>query len=139
MREDIGKIRTDTATEILSLSNCIDNTCENLEGKINGHIGETEKRLDRINEEIRAKKNLEMCLKQQAEATENEVKSLREDQQQNQVEFNSQLLAEKNARQATNLKMQKEIDGLKEKLAMKTTGIITNNNKQIDNDVSAAS
>jgi hypothetical protein len=42
------------------------------------------------------------------------------------------LLAEKQARQATMAKMQKEIDGLREKLAMKTTGVLTNNN-QIDN------
>jgi hypothetical protein len=55
LRGDMGKIRTDTATEILSVSNCIDNACESLEAKINGLIRETEKRLDRVNEEIRAK------------------------------------------------------------------------------------
>lgn len=137
LRDDISKLRADTATEILSVSNCIDNACESLEGKINGHIGKAEKRLDRVDEEIRAKtKVLEMGLKQQAEATDNELKSLRQelsqDQQQNKVDFNSQLLAEKQARQATLVKMQKEIDGLREKLAMKTTGVLTNNN-QIDN------
>jgi hypothetical protein len=75
LRDDMGKIRADTATEILSVGNCIDNAYESLEVKINGHIGETEKRLDRVNEEIRAKpKILEMGLKQQAEATDNEIK-----------------------------------------------------------------
>jgi hypothetical protein len=48
-----------------------------------------------------------MGLKQQAEATD-EIKSIRQelsqDKLQNQVDFNSQLLAEKQARQATLVK-----------------------------------
>jgi hypothetical protein len=56
-----------------------------LEGKINGHIGETEKRLDWVNEERKAKtKVLEMGLKQKAEATDNEIKSLRQELSQDQ-------------------------------------------------------
>jgi hypothetical protein len=101
---DMGKLRADTDDEILSVNN-IDKTCEKLEGQLNGHIGETEKCLDRINEEMRTStKVLEIGLKQQTEDTD-EIKSLRQEliqgQQQSKVDINSQLLAEQQARHAT--------------------------------------
>jgi hypothetical protein len=117
------------------MGDSLNNTCESLEGKVNSHRNETEKPLGRVNEELSAKKEvLEIELRQQAEFHDKAIKDIKQKVQQNQVECNNQWIAEKEAHQATNVKMQREIDNLKEILARKETSVLLDNNKQSDNE-----
>jgi hypothetical protein len=133
IRDEMLQIRADTATEILSMDDSLNNTCESLDGKVNSHRTETEKQLGRVNEELCAKtKVLEIELRQQAEFHDKAIKDIKQNVHQIQVECNKQWIAEKEAHQATNVKLQREVDNLKEILARKETSVLINNNKTND-------
>jgi hypothetical protein len=84
-----------------------------LEGKINSHTVENEKRLDRVNEEIRAKKKvLEIRLKKQAEVRDRAIEEIKQSLRQNQGESNNQWIAETEVHQATNVKLERALVGL---------------------------
>jgi hypothetical protein len=51
----MDKLHSDTAIEIMCVSNSIEGVCENLDGWSTGHIEETDKCIDRINKELKAK------------------------------------------------------------------------------------
>jgi hypothetical protein len=64
-------LRSDTAIEILSVSNSMEGVCEKLDDRITGHIEETDRRIDRITEELKAKtKVLEIDLGRHVENRE---------------------------------------------------------------------
>jgi len=51
----MDKLCSDTAIEILSVSNSMEGVCEKLDDWLTGHIEETDRRIDRITEELTAK------------------------------------------------------------------------------------
>jgi hypothetical protein len=115
------------------MSSCLDNTCENLESKINSHVGEIDKRLDRTNEEIKAKtKLLEIELKQQAERQDKAIKDMEQNVGQIQNKLKEPWMTEKAAHQINSENLQREIDKLKEMLAEKETNVLPHNNKTND-------
>jgi hypothetical protein len=54
----MGKLRSDTAIEILSVSNSTEVVCEILDDRLTGHIEETDRCMDRITEELKTKTNI---------------------------------------------------------------------------------
>jgi ribose 1,5-bisphosphokinase PhnN len=67
----MDKLRSDTAIEILSVSNSMEVVCEKLDNRLTGHIEETDRRIHRITEELKAKtKVLEIDLSRHVENTE---------------------------------------------------------------------
>ena len=75
----MDKQRSDTAIEILSASN-IWKVCEKLDDRLTGHIEETDRHMDRITEERKAKtKVLEIDLGQHVENTDGDIQSLRQE------------------------------------------------------------
>ena len=105
-----------------------------LDDRLNGHIEEMDKRIDRISEELKAKtKVLEIDLGRHVENTDSDIESIRQEliQVKRQINTdvsdkivvcNSQIVAEKQEYQTKFLKVNQEIDKLKEKLSVNLTG-----------------
>jgi len=136
----MDKLRSDTAIEILSVSNSMEVVCEKLDDRLTGHIEETDRRVDRISEELKAKtKILEIDLGRHVENTDRDVESIRQEliQVKQQINTdvsdkiavcNSQIVAEKQEYHSKFLKVNQEIDKLKERLSVNLTGDKTINN-----------
>jgi hypothetical protein len=115
--------------------------CEKLDYRLTGHIEETDSHIDRITEELKAKtKVLEIQLSRHVENTDGNIQSLRQEliQVKQQIntdvsdkisECNSQVVAEKQEYQTKLLKINQEIDKLKERLSVNLKG-----DKNINND-----
>jgi hypothetical protein len=74
------KLRSDTAIEILSVSNSMEGVFENVDVRLTGHIEETDKRLNRITEELKAKTNvLEIDISRHVENTDSDIQSLKQE------------------------------------------------------------
>jgi uncharacterized protein YkvS len=70
----IDKLRSDTAIEILSVGNSMEGVFEKVDDGLTGHIEETDKRLDRITEELKAKtKFLEIDIGRHVENTDSDI------------------------------------------------------------------
>jgi hypothetical protein len=54
-QKDMDKLRSDTAIEILSVSNIMEGVCEKLDGRLTGHIEETDRLIDRVTGEQKLK------------------------------------------------------------------------------------
>jgi hypothetical protein len=79
-QKDRDKLRSDTAIEILSVSNIMEGVCEKLDDRLTGHIEETDRCIDRVTEELKAKtKVLEIGLSRQVENTDSDIQSLRQE------------------------------------------------------------
>jgi ElaB/YqjD/DUF883 family membrane-anchored ribosome-binding protein len=79
-QKTMDKLRSDTAIEMLSVSNSMEGVCEKLDDRLTGRIEETDRRIDRISEELEAKtKVLEIILGQHVENTESDIESLRQE------------------------------------------------------------
>jgi hypothetical protein len=103
----MDKLRSDTAIEILSVSNSMEGVCEKLDNRLTGHTEETDRRTDRITDELKAKtKVLEIDVGRHAENTDGDIQSLRQEliQVKQQISTNvsdktdacnSQIVAEK--------------------------------------------
>ena len=108
--------------------------CEKLDDRLTGHFEETDRRTDRITEELKAKtKVLEIDLSRHVENTDGNIQSLRQELIQVKQQINtdvsdkiseckSQVVAEKQEYQTKFLKVNQEIDKLKESLSVNTTG-----------------
>ena len=73
----MDKLRSDIAIEILSVSNSMEGVCEKPDDRLTGHIEETDRRMDRITEELKAKtKVLEIDLSRHVENTDGETRSV---------------------------------------------------------------
>jgi len=122
----MGKLRSGTAIEILSVSNCMEGVCEKLDTRLTGHIEETARRMDRITEELKAKtKVFETDLSRHVQDRDGVVQSLRQEliQVKQQITTdvsdkisacNSQIVAEMQEYERKSLKVSQEIDKLKE-------------------------
>jgi phosphoglycerate-specific signal transduction histidine kinase len=76
----MDKLHSDTATEIISVSNSMEGMCEKLDNRLTGHTEETDSRIDRITEELKAKtKVLEIDVGRHAENTDGDIQSLRQE------------------------------------------------------------
>jgi len=76
----MDKLRSDTAIEILSVSNSMEDVCEKLDDPLTGNIEETDKRIDRITEELKAKtKLLEIDLGRHVENTDSDIQSIKQE------------------------------------------------------------
>jgi exonuclease VII large subunit len=51
----IDKLLSDTAIEILSVSNSMEGLCDKLDDRLTGHIEQTNRRIDRVTEELKVK------------------------------------------------------------------------------------
>jgi ferritin-like metal-binding protein YciE len=70
----MDKLRSDTATEILSVSNSMEGVCQKLDSRFTGHIEETDRRIDRVTEELKVKtKVLEIDLGCHVENTDGDI------------------------------------------------------------------
>ena len=119
--------------------------CEKPDDRLTGHIEETDRRMDRITEELKAKtKVLEIDLSRHVENTDGDIQSLRQEliQVKQQINTdvsdkisacNSQVFAEKHEYQTKFLKVNQEIDKLKERLSVNLTGDKTINNSNNSN------
>ena len=99
----------------------MEGVCEKLDDRLTGHIEETDRRMNRITEELKAKtKILETDLGRRVQDTDGEVQSLRQDliQVKQQITTdvcdkifacNSQIVAEKQEYQRKFLKVSQEI------------------------------
>jgi len=140
----MDKLRSDTAIEILSVSNSMEGVCEKLDDRLTGHIEETDKRMDRITEELKAKTNvLEIDLGRHVENTDSDIQSLKQELIQTKQQINTdvsdkiavcnnQIVAEKQEYHSKFLKVNQEIDKLKERLSVNLTGNKTINNSNDD-------
>jgi hypothetical protein len=73
-QEAMNKLRPDTATEILSVSNGMEGVCEKPDDRLTGHIEETTRRIDSVTEELNAKtKVLEIDLSRRVENTDSDT------------------------------------------------------------------
>jgi predicted HNH restriction endonuclease len=139
----MDKLRSDYAIEILSVSNSMESMCEKLYDRITGHIEETNRRVDIITEELKAKtKVLELDLGRHVENTDSDIQLLRQEliQVKKQINTNvfdkiavcnSQIVAEKQEYQTKFMKVNQEIDKLKEKFSVKSIGDKTINNREL--------
>ena len=131
----MDKLYSDTAIEILSVSNSMDGVCEKLDDRLTGHIEETGRRVDRITEELKAKtKVLEIDLGRHVENTDSDihvqslrqelilVKQINTDVSDKIAVCNIQIVAEKKEYHSKFLKVNQEIDKLKERLYVNLTG-----------------
>jgi hemerythrin len=76
----MDKLRSDTGIEILSVSNSMECVCEELDDWLTGHIEVTDRRIDRITEELKSKtKVLEIDLSRHVENTDSDIQSLRQE------------------------------------------------------------
>jgi hypothetical protein len=127
-RKAMDKLRSDTAIEILSVSNSMEGVFEKLDDRLTGHTEETDKRLDRITEELKANtKVLQIDVGWHVENTDSDIQSLRDEliQMKEQINIdvsekiavcNSQVVAEKQEYHSKFLKVNQEVDKLKERL-----------------------
>ena len=148
VQKAMDKLRSDTAIEILSVSNSMEGACEKLDERLNGHIEETDRRMDRITEEVKAKRRvLEIDLHRHVENTDNDIQSIRQELIQAKQQFtadvsdkisacNSQIVAEKKECKTKFLKINHEIDILKERLAVNLAGDKAINNTNNNNGCS---
>jgi hypothetical protein len=141
-QKDMDKLHSNTAIELLSVSSSMEGVCEKLDDRLTGHIEETDRRINRVTEELNAKtKVLEINLSQHVENTDSDVQSIKQEllqaKQQTNVDVsdkisvcNNQILAEKQEYQAKFLKVDQEINKLKEKLSVNMIGdkAISNHN-----------
>jgi hypothetical protein len=65
----MDELRSDTAIEILSVSNSMEGVCEKLDDRLTGHIEEPDRRIDRVTELKAKTKVLETDLRRHAENT----------------------------------------------------------------------
>jgi ABC-type phosphate transport system auxiliary subunit len=124
----------------------MEGVCEKLDDRVTGHIEETDKRIDRIIEELKAKtKILELYLSRDVENTDGDTQSLRQEliQVKKQINTdvsdkisvcNSQIVAEKQEHQTEFLKVNQEIDKLKERFSVNLTGDKINDDDDYDYD-----
>jgi exonuclease VII large subunit len=69
-QKDMDKLRSDTAIEILSVSKSMEGVCDKLDDRLTGHIEETDRRMNRVTEELKSKtKVLEIDLSRHVENT----------------------------------------------------------------------
>jgi hypothetical protein len=69
-QEAMDKLRNDTTIEIGCVSHGMESVCEKLGERLSGHIEETDKRIDRINQELKVRtKGLAVDLSQHVENT----------------------------------------------------------------------
>jgi hypothetical protein len=69
----LDKLRSDTVIEMLSVSNSVECVCQKLDDWLTGHSEETDKRIDRITEELKAKTKV-----LQVENTDSDIGSIRQ-------------------------------------------------------------
>jgi hypothetical protein len=141
----MDKLRSVTAIEILSVSNSMEGLCEKLDNRLTGHFEETDKRMNKITEEIKTKKNiLETDLCRHVQVTDGDVQSLRQElievKQQITMDVsvkifacNCQIVTEKQEYRRKSLKVRQEINKLKESISVnlkvdKTINISNNSN-----------
>ena len=73
----MDKVRSDSVIEIQSVSNSTGGVCEKLDNLLTGHIEETDRRINRISEELKAKRKvLEIYLDRHVENTGSDIESL---------------------------------------------------------------
>jgi len=118
----------------------MEGVCEKLDDRLTGHIEETDRRIDGISEELKAKtKVLEIDLGRHVENTDSDIDSFRQkliqvkqqinsDVSEKIAVCNSQIVAEKQEYWTKFLKVNQEIDKLKERLPVNLTGDKTINN-----------
>jgi protein subunit release factor A len=118
----------------------MEGVCEKVDDPLTGHIEETNRRTDRVTEELNAKtKVLEIDLNRRVENTDSDIQPLTREiiqakQRTNADVYgkisvcNSQIVAEMQECQTKFLKVSQEIDKLKERLSVNLKGDITNNN-----------
>jgi len=140
----MDKLRSDSAIEILSVTNSMEGVCEKLDDRLTGYIEETDKHIDRITEKLKAKtKVLENGLGRHVETTDSDIQSLKQEliQKKQQINMdvsdkiavcNNQIVAEKQEYHSKFLKVNHEIDKLKERLSVNLTGNKTINNSNDD-------
>jgi uncharacterized protein (UPF0210 family) len=86
----MDKLRSDSAIEILSVSNSMEGVCDKLDDRLIGHIEETDRRIDRITEELKVKtKVLEIDLSRHVENTDSDIQSLRQELMQVRQQINT--------------------------------------------------
>jgi len=139
-QEAMEKLRSDTAIEILSVCNRTECGCEKLGDRLTGNIGETDKRIDRITEELKAKtKVLVIDLGRHVENADSDIQSLKQEliQMKEQITknvsdkisvCNNQIVAEKQEYHSKFLKVNQDIDKLKESLSVNLASNKTINN-----------
>ena len=144
----MDKLRSDTAIEILSVSNSMEGVCEKLDDRLTGHTEETDGRIEWITEELKAKtKVLEIDVGRHAENTDSDIESLTQEliQAKQQISTdisdkipvcNTQIVNEKLEYHSKFLKVNQEIDKLKERLSANLKGDKTINNSNDNNDCS---
>jgi len=89
-QEAIANLRSDTAIEILSVRTSMEDVCEKLDDPLTGHIEETDKRIDRITEELKAKtKVLEIDLGRHVENADSDIQSLKQELIQMKQQINT--------------------------------------------------
>ena len=140
----MDKLRSDSAIEILSVTNSMEGVCEKLDDRLTGYIEETDKHIDRITEKLKAKTNiLEIDLGRHVENADSDIQSLKQDliQMKQQINTdisdkiavcNNQIVAEKQEYHLKFLKVNQEIDKLKESLSVNLTGNKTINTSNDD-------
>ena len=136
----MDKLRSDTAIEISSASNSMEGVCEKLEDRLTGNFEKTDKRIDRITKELKAKtKLLEIDLGRHVENADSDIQSLKQELMQMKQQINTdvcdkiamcnnQIVAEKQEYHSKFLKVNQEIDKLKEILSVNLTSNKTINN-----------
>jgi hypothetical protein len=124
-QKGMDKLRSDTAIEILSVSNSMEGVCDKLDDRLTGHIEETDKCINRITEELKAKtKVLEIDLGRHVENADSDIQSLKQEliQMKQQIDTkvsdkiavcNNQIVAEKQEYHSKFLKVNQEIHKLK--------------------------
>ena len=142
-QKTMDKLCSDTAIEILSVSNSMEGVCEKLDDWLTGHIEEMDRCIERITEELKAKtKVLEIDLSRYVKNTDSDIQSLREQliQVKQQINTdgsdkisvcNSQTVAGKHEYQTKFLKVNQATDKLKERMSLNLTRdktINSNNN-----------
>jgi hypothetical protein len=125
----------------------MEGVCENLDDRLTGHFEETDKRIDRITEKLKAtKKILEKYLGRHVENADSDIQSLKQEliQMKQQINTdvcdkiavcNDQIVAEKQEYLSKFLKVYQEIDELKERLSVNLTINNTVNNRNNDGPI----
>jgi hypothetical protein len=134
IQKDMDKMRSDTTIEILSVSNSVDVGYERLNDRLTEHIEGTNKHLDKVSGEVKAKTGIiEADLNRHVEGTDKDVQFLRQEmsqaKQQNKEcisekvsELTSQIVNERKECQAKFLGISQSLKQLNEKLAVNPTG-----------------
>ena len=138
----MDKQRSVTAILILSVSNSMEGLCEKLDNRITGHFEETDRRMNRITEELKSKtKVLETDLCRHVQDTDGGVQSLRQElievKQQITTDIsvkisacNSQIVTDRPEYQRKFFKVSQEMKKLKEGISvnLKVDKTINNSN-----------